>query len=76
MCFFQLEAMIKFSRIVPFTVSTSLKNESVLVRIVPCTVSTSLKNESGVRIVPCTVSTSLKNESVSLRIVLFLCQPP
>ena len=46
MCFFQLEAMIKSARIVPFTVSTSLKNESLGVRIVPFAVSTSLKNES------------------------------
>ena len=52
MCFFQLEAMIKFMRIVPFTVSTSLKNESVGQRIVPITESTSLKNESSQRIVP------------------------
>ena len=39
-------------RKVPFTVSTSLKNESVGMRKVPFTVSTSLKNESvGMRIV-------------------------
>ena len=62
-------------RIIPFTVSTLLKNESVSLGKVPFTVSTSLKNESvSLRMVPITKSTSLKNDS-GMRTVLFLCQP-